>query len=90
MRFIRQHKAELIDYLRADHSFILQHAQTSDIITDRQYDELKHSKTPEQTVTGLIDQVMTKGQNACSRFIDVLKKPEILCTYPLLKELTKN
>lgn len=90
MRTIRQHKVELIDCLMADHSFILQHVHACDIVTDREYNKLKDSDTREKAVTELIDQVLAKGQNSCSRFIQVLKMPEILCTYPQLVEMTKS
>lgn len=89
MRRIRQHKVELIDCLMADH-FILQHVHACDIVTDREYNKLKDSDTREKAVTKLIDLVIAKGQNSCSRFIHVLKKPEILHTYPQLVEMTKS
>ncbi|KAG7237044.1 hypothetical protein INR49_032871 [Caranx melampygus] len=90
VRIIKQHKVELIACLGADQSFILQHVHASDIVTDREYNKLKDSNTRETAVIELIDQVIAKGQNFCSRFIQVLKKPEIICTYPQLEEMTKN
>uniref|UniRef100_A0A8D3C2Q1 CARD domain-containing protein n=1 Tax=Scophthalmus maximus TaxID=52904 RepID=A0A8D3C2Q1_SCOMX len=87
---IIEHKVELIDCLRADHSFILQHVHAGCIVTDRQYQNLKHICLPEKTLTDLIDQVIDNGQISCSLFIEVLKNPEVVRTYPQLKDITRN
>ncbi|XP_042349967.1 uncharacterized protein LOC121948634 [Plectropomus leopardus] len=87
---VTEHKVELIDCLRADHSFILQHVHAKHIVTDRQYQNLKHISQPEQTVTNLIDQVIMNGQNSCSLFLDVLNEPDIVTTYPQLREITQK
>ncbi|KAL0985589.1 hypothetical protein UPYG_G00159070 [Umbra pygmaea] len=47
MNIIIESKVQLIDWLRADHLFILQHVQTRCIITDREYQELKSFTQPE-------------------------------------------
>ncbi|XP_070771382.1 uncharacterized protein [Enoplosus armatus] len=85
--WITSHKVELIDCLRGDHSFILQHVHAKHIVTDRQYQDIKHSSLPEKTVTNLIDQVIGKGQETCSLFLEVLKQPDVLRTYPQLKQM---
>uniref|UniRef100_A0A8C4E379 CARD domain-containing protein n=1 Tax=Dicentrarchus labrax TaxID=13489 RepID=A0A8C4E379_DICLA len=74
----------------ADHSFILQHVHAKHIITDRQYQYIKHISQPEDRITNLIDQVICKGQETCSSFLEVLKQPDVLRTYPQLKHITKN
>ncbi|XP_070832802.1 uncharacterized protein [Chaetodon trifascialis] len=88
VKMITEHKVELIDCLMGDHSFILQHVHAKHIVTDREYQNMKHSKQPEETVTNLIDQVILKGQESCSRFLEILKKPEVLRTFPQLKQIT--
>ncbi len=87
---IIERKVELIDCLRADHSFILQHVHAGSVITDREYQNMKCVSQPEETVTKLIDQVIGKGQESCSRFLEVLKEPDILKTYPQLKQIVQN
>uniref|UniRef100_A0A8D0D254 CARD domain-containing protein n=1 Tax=Sander lucioperca TaxID=283035 RepID=A0A8D0D254_SANLU len=90
VEIIIKHKLELVECLRADHSFILQHVHTKRIVTDRQYERLKHISQPEERVTELIDQVIAGGQESCSLFLKVLKEPDILQTYPQLKLITEK
>lgn len=90
VKMIIEHKVELIDCLKADHSFILQHLHAKHIITDRQYHKIKHISLPETTVTDLIDQVIGNGQKSCSDFLEVLKLPDVLETYPQLKQITNK
>ncbi|XP_035517586.1 uncharacterized protein LOC118328088 isoform X2 [Morone saxatilis] len=90
VKIITEHKVELIVCLMADHSFILQHVHAKQIITDRQYQNMKHISQPEKTITNLIDQVICKGQETCSSFLEVLKQPDVLTTYPQLKHITKK
>ncbi|XP_028446181.1 uncharacterized protein LOC114563578 isoform X2 [Perca flavescens] len=87
VEIIIHHKVELIECLRADPSFILQHVHAKRMVTDGQYQRLKHISQPEERVTELIDQVIGGGQESCSRFLTVLKKPDILQTYPQLKKM---
>ncbi|XP_070694614.1 uncharacterized protein [Pempheris klunzingeri] len=90
VKMIIEHKVELIDCLRADHSFILQHVHAKHIVTDREYQSIKHVSQPEKTVSNLIDQVIGKGQQSCSLFLEVLKQPDVVQTYPQLKHITKK
>ncbi|XP_026152230.1 uncharacterized protein LOC113124004 isoform X2 [Mastacembelus armatus] len=90
VKMIMKHKVELIDCLRADCNFILQHVHARDIVTDRQYQNLKCVPKPEESIINLIDQVIAKGQESCSSFGKLLKEPEVLKTYPQLKEITKD
>ena len=87
---ITRDKVKIIDCLRRDHSHILQLVHQKEIVDDRQYDKLKHISQPEQTIIDLIDQVIGKGEEYCSQFLEVLKEPDVLITYPQLKEITKN
>ncbi|KAK9537923.1 hypothetical protein VZT92_005498 [Zoarces viviparus] len=90
VKMIVEHKVELIDCLKADHAFILQHAHAKHIVTQRQYWNLKDISPPEKNVTNLIDEVIVNGQESCSLFLQVLKEPEFLQTYPQLIEITKQ
>ncbi|XP_026231572.1 uncharacterized protein LOC113172764 [Anabas testudineus] len=88
VKMIRQHKEKLVDCLRSDCSFILQRAQVKELVTDRQYQNLKDISQSEQTVIDLIDRLMSNGQKSCTLFIEVLKEPEVLRTYPQLKDIS--
>ncbi|TKS71651.1 hypothetical protein D9C73_004897 [Collichthys lucidus] len=88
-KMITEHKVKLIECLMADRFFILQHVHAKEIVTDREYQDLKHTPQPGQTVTDLIDCVIFKGEDSCSRFIEVLKEPEVVDTYPQLRQITK-
>lgn len=48
VKMIMEHKVEVIDCLRADHSFILQHVHARHIVRDRQQQNLMHSSLPEK------------------------------------------
>lgn len=90
---IIEHKVELIDCLKADHSYILQHAHAKLIITDRQYQDIKENSpsTPRETVTDLIDYMILKnGPESWTAFLEVLKLPDVLSTYPQLKEIVNK
>ncbi|XP_041858298.1 uncharacterized protein si:dkey-10c21.1 [Melanotaenia boesemani] len=86
VKWITDHKVKLISCLKAD-LFILQYVHEKEIVTDSQYDNLKHSSPPETTVINLIDQVIIKGQETCEKFLVVLKEPDVLNTYPQLKNI---
>ncbi|KAM9347019.1 uncharacterized protein ABDE67_011344 [Symphorus nematophorus] len=88
VKVIRDHKVELIEYLMADHSFILQHVHAKHIVTDRQYQDMMNITQPSKTITDLIDHVIFSGQQSCSRFLEVLKDADVVRTYPQLKQIT--
>lgn len=87
---ITEHKVMLIDCLRRDHSYILQFVHEKKIVTDRKYDQLKHLGQPEPTIIDLIDHVIGNGEKSCSQFIKVLKQPDVVSTFPQLKEMIRN
>ncbi|XP_036968992.1 uncharacterized protein LOC119027683 isoform X2 [Acanthopagrus latus] len=90
-KMITEHKVELINCLMADHSLILQHAHAKQVITDRQYQNIKSLTTPENTVTELIDNVIiVNGEKSCAAFLEVLKLPDVLSTHPQLKEIVNK
>ncbi|KAM8748440.1 uncharacterized protein AB9X84_013600 [Acanthopagrus schlegelii] len=85
VKMITNHKVDLINRLMADPSFILQHVQAKEIITDREYQRVKSVTQPEEKVTELLDCVISKGEDYCSRFLDILKVPNVVQTYPQLR-----
>lgn len=86
MKMIIENKVKLIDWLRADSVFILQHVHSKRIVTDREYQELKSFSVPEAAVTNLIDKMILKKEETCSQFLDTLKESEVKNTYPELKK----
>lgn len=86
MKMIIENKVKLIDWLRADSVFILQHVHSKRIVTDREYQELKSLSVPEAAVTDLIDKMILKKEETCSQFLDTLKESEVNDTYPELKK----
>ena len=89
MKLIMDNKVKIINSLMTD-VFILQHAHEKRIISDRQYQNLKDFPILEKTIISLIDQVIAKGQETSHEFLQVLKEPEVLRTYPQLKDILKN
>ncbi|XP_010787177.1 uncharacterized protein [Notothenia coriiceps] len=86
-KMIISNKLRLIACLSADPSFILQNLQQKKILSNRQYGNLKDLSQREETVIKLIDQVISNGEKSCSLFLEVLKQPDILETYPNLNEI---
>ncbi|XP_034077421.1 uncharacterized protein LOC117549532 [Gymnodraco acuticeps] len=86
-KMIISNKLRLIDCLSADPSFILQNVQQKNIVSNRQYGNLKDLSQREETIIKLIDLVIRKDEKACSLFLEVLKQPDILETYPNLNEI---
>ncbi|KAF3695124.1 hypothetical protein EXN66_Car010800 [Channa argus] len=74
----------------ADCTFILNCVHTRDIITDREYQNLKDISKSEKTVINLLDLVMCKGQKSCTCLLEVLRESEVLKTYPQLRDIIKK
>ncbi|XP_030013324.1 uncharacterized protein LOC115435198 isoform X2 [Sphaeramia orbicularis] len=87
--FIRDHKMDLITCLGADR-LILQLAQQNKVITDTEYRKIKSIPSKDDAVTELIDVVMHKGPDRCRSFLQILKEPKVVETYPLLEEIMKD
>ncbi|XP_063074207.1 caspase-10-like [Engraulis encrasicolus] len=88
-RFIRSNKPKLIKVLCTDASFILQHVEGKELITEREYNNLiPNSDTRGEKVTiDLLDKLMNKGDQHCKEFIALLGEDETLQTFPALKEI---
>ncbi|XP_030641143.1 NACHT, LRR and PYD domains-containing protein 3-like [Chanos chanos] len=62
MQTLREKKTVLTEILSADIGFVLQHVQEKQLITDREYTNLKvPSHSSEQISTNLLDKMMNKG-----------------------------
>lgn len=51
---------------------------------------MKNIPEPEKAVINLIDEVIFGGAEPCSVFLQVLKDPTVLETYPRLKQITEK
>uniref|UniRef100_A0A3B5R2D2 CARD domain-containing protein n=1 Tax=Xiphophorus maculatus TaxID=8083 RepID=A0A3B5R2D2_XIPMA len=75
-------KVKLIECLMTDHCYVLQLVHQKSIVSLRQYQNLKSSSSPQETITGLLDLVLGKGPKKCGDFLQLLKDPEVLDTFP--------
>ncbi|XP_041699722.2 uncharacterized protein LOC121536483 isoform X1 [Coregonus clupeaformis] len=86
MRKITENKVDLIDWLRSDPSFILQHLHCKGIIKDREYQSLMSVPEPEDKVIKLIDKILGKKETTGLQFLDTLKESDVNDTYPQLQQ----
>ncbi|XP_030641408.1 NLR family CARD domain-containing protein 3-like [Chanos chanos] len=88
MQTLREKKTTLTQILSADISFVLQYVQQEQLITDREYKNLNvPSHSNEQISINLLDKLMDKGEETCQKFISLMKEPNIVATFPKLKDL---
>ncbi|KAL7890636.1 hypothetical protein AOLI_G00001120 [Acnodon oligacanthus] len=86
MQTLLERKTFFIDTLSADASFVLQHAEQSKIITQREYNNLNHpNHTQENIIINLLDKVMHKGDETCLRFLQLLQHEQLQENFPGLK-----
>ena len=85
MNILLTNKVELVEWLSSDHH-IVQLAHSDGIITTRDYRKLRNKVQPEDACIRLIDTVIDRGEGTSAEFLELLKTPEILNTYPQLKE----
>ncbi|KAL4608926.1 caspase-8-like [Arapaima gigas] len=89
MEDIRKRKLSLIEVLMSDPGYILQHLQADSLITQREYHNIwSIRQSSEKTVIDILDKIMNKGEEICRRFLALLQKPDILDTFPALKQLS--
>ena len=85
MDILVSNKVNLVDWLSSDR-LIIQHAFSDGVINLRIYKRLKDTAVTEDACIDLIDGVVNGGEGTSTQFLKLLKKPEILVTYPQLKE----
>ncbi|XP_016107213.1 caspase 20, apoptosis-related cysteine peptidase [Sinocyclocheilus grahami] len=83
---ICQNKVFLLETLSVEAEIILQHVQQAEIITKRDYMNLSDVPQREKRVINLLDKLMGKGEEACRRFIELLRQDSILEMFPELKD----
>nr|XP_019960946.1 PREDICTED: caspase-8-like [Paralichthys olivaceus] len=89
---LRCNKTEIIRVLSADHRLILNKAQETELINQREYNNLKsiNKEDVEGHVTELVDKIMNKGEDSCKYFMDLLQTDDIISTYPELKKILND
>ncbi|KAJ8252904.1 hypothetical protein GJAV_G00206850 [Gymnothorax javanicus] len=87
MQEIRKRKIPLTETLMSDPEYILQHVQQRELITRREYNNIRTiQKSNEGRVIDLLDKVMDKGEDTCQSFLTLLQQPEVQDTFPPLKK----
>lgn len=90
---LRHNKIAIQEALCADHRLILNKAHAKDLITKREYNNLKsiNKEDVEGHVVELVDKIMFKGEKRCQDFLNLLQTDEdIKQTYPELQTLQLN
>lgn len=90
---IRKNKTAIQVTLCGDYRLILDKIHESDLITLREYNNLKsiNKETVEGHAVELVDKIMNKGERTCQAFLDLLQTDQaIKTTYPELRDLQLN
>lgn len=90
---VRRNKTAIQTTLCADHRLILNKVHENNLITGREYNNLKsiNKEDVEGHVVELVDKIMYKGEDSCQVFLNLLQTDEdIKATYPELKNIQLN
>lgn len=90
---VRRSKTTILDILCGDYTLILNKVHQKNLITDREYNNLKsiNKESVGGHVVGLVDKLMDKGEETCRDFLNLLQTDEdVKSTYPDLKNLQLN
>lgn len=90
---MRRNKTAIVRILGGDLTLILMRVHENKLITDREYNNLKHINraNTEDHVIQLVDKIMNKGEDTCQTFLNLLQTDEdIQSTFPELKNLQLN
>ncbi|XP_051562253.1 caspase-8-like [Myxocyprinus asiaticus] len=82
---ILKNKVFLVETLCEEAELIMQHVQQVKLLTQREYRNLKDVRKREKMIIDLLDKLMSKGDETCCKFIDLLKQDSILETLPMLE-----
>uniref|UniRef100_A0A3P8TY14 Caspase 20, apoptosis-related cysteine peptidase n=1 Tax=Amphiprion percula TaxID=161767 RepID=A0A3P8TY14_AMPPE len=87
---LRRNKTGIQTILCGDRKFILDKVFENDLITPREYNNLKsiNKENDEGHVVELVDKIMNKGEETCRDFLDLLQTDEdIKSTFPSLSNI---
>ncbi|XP_068427375.1 caspase 20, apoptosis-related cysteine peptidase [Clinocottus analis] len=86
---LRRNKTAIHGILCGDYTFILNKVHERNLITQRDYNNLKsiNKEDVEGHVVRLVDKLMDKGEDHCKDFVDLLQSDDVQQTYPALKRI---
>ncbi|MED6290266.1 hypothetical protein CHARACLAT_011372 [Characodon lateralis] len=86
---LKRNKTKVQEVLCGDYRFILNKVQEKELITLREYNNLRdiNKEDVEGHVVKLVDKMMNKGEETCQHFLDLLQTDEVTGTYPDLKNI---
>lgn len=87
---VRHNKTAIQSTLCADYKLILNKVYEKDLITEREYNNLKsiNKEDVEGHVIELVDKMVNKGEDTCQGFLNLLQTDEdIRDTYPKLEDI---
>ncbi|XP_014838186.1 PREDICTED: uncharacterized protein LOC106915234 isoform X1 [Poecilia mexicana] len=84
VHLLKGQKATLIEILRADADFVVQHAHSRYLVSDQGYEKIQSCRVPSEKVQELLDHVIWRGPEAAQGMLDLLKEKEIQETFPKL------
>ncbi|XP_017563412.1 uncharacterized protein zgc:174906 [Pygocentrus nattereri] len=88
-RIIQKFKPQLIDALRGDADFVLQHCHSLGLLSEREYEHVKATAVPSEKVRDILDYMMKKNSECVQIFLDLLKENEMQETFHKLGFLKK-
>lgn len=91
IQLLRSQKATLIEILSGDADFVLQHADSRDLLTRHGYEQVKACRIPSEKVAELLDHVIQRGPEAAQGMLELLNQKNMRDTFPrLVKHLQVN
>ncbi|KAM8862905.1 uncharacterized protein AB9W97_018032 isoform 1-T2 [Spinachia spinachia] len=84
IQLLRRLKAKLIEILSADPDFVLQHADSSALLSNSGYQQVKSRTVPREKVTDLLDHIIQTGPKAAQGLLQLLREPALQETFPML------
>lgn len=75
---------KLIEILRADPDFVLQHADSRSLLSPHGYQQVKSCSVPSEKVRDLLDHVIQRGPEAVQGLLKMLKEKSLQETFPML------
>ncbi|XP_051997158.1 caspase-8-like [Xyrauchen texanus] len=82
---IVKNKVFLVETLCEEADIIMQHVQQLKLLTQREYRNIRDVQNREKMIIDLLDKLLSKGDETCCKFIDLLRQDSILETFPMLK-----
>lgn len=86
-KLIRSLKTDLIDTLREDPDFVLQHCHSLNILSNNEYNNIKDINNRSKQVRNILDYVIHKGNKSALEFLRLLRRQDMQDTFPKLEVL---